>query len=109
MNAFPPTRLVRSGVFRWIDNPIYVGFGLLVAGSALATGSAPGLWLVTPVTALAMTALVLGYERHDLRRRFGNSALEPSRLALPRPRGGGSGSDGRPRLPSPRSRRPCIR
>ncbi len=90
MNAFPPARLVRSGVFRWFDNPIYVGFGLLVAGSALATGSAPGLWLVTPVTALAMTALVLGYERHDLRRRFGASALEPSRLALPRP------DDGRP-------------
>lgn len=83
MNAFPPARLVRSGVFRWIDNPIYAGFGLLVAGAALATGSAPGLWLVTPVTVLAMTALVLGYERHDLRRRFGSPALEPSRLALP--------------------------
>ena len=68
MNAFPPARLVRSGAFRWIDNPIYVGFGLLVAGSALAVGSAPGLWLVTPVVTLAMTALVLGYERHDLRR-----------------------------------------
>lgn len=90
MNAFPPARLVRSGVFRWIDNPIYAGFGLLVAGAALTTGSAAGLWLVTPVTALAMTALVLGYERHDLRRRFGNSALEPSRLALPR------ADDGRP-------------
>lgn len=90
MNAFPPARLVRSGVFRWVDNPIYLGFGLLLAGWALATGSAPGLWLVTPVTALAMTALVLGYERHDLRRRFGNSALEPSRLALPR------ADDGRP-------------
>jgi hypothetical protein len=47
INAFPPTRLVRSGVFRWIDNPIYVGFGFLVVGWALVAGSAPGLWVVT--------------------------------------------------------------
>lgn len=91
MNAFPPARLVRSGVFRWVDNPIYTGFGLVVAGWAVATGSAAGLWLVTPVVALAMTGLVLGYERHDLGRRFGNAALEPSRLALPHSDGGRPG------------------
>jgi protein-S-isoprenylcysteine O-methyltransferase Ste14 len=90
MNAFPPTRLVRTGALRWFDNPIYVGFGFLVVGCSLATGSAAGLWLVTPVTALSMTALVLGYERHDLRRRFGSAALAPSLLVLPR------ADDGRP-------------
>ncbi|MBL8960010.1 MAG: prolipoprotein diacylglyceryl transferase, partial [Gemmatimonadetes bacterium] len=83
MNAFPPKRLVRAGAFRWIDNPIYVGFGALVVGSALAMGSAAGLWLVAPVTILSMTALVVGYERPDLRRRFGAAVLERSRLALP--------------------------
>lgn len=91
MNAFPPPRLVRSGVFRWIDNPIYLGFGLLVAGCGLATGSAAGLWLVTPVVAMAMTALVLGYERHDLRRRFGPAALAPPLLSLPRAESGTPG------------------
>jgi protein-S-isoprenylcysteine O-methyltransferase Ste14 len=85
MNAFPPTRLVRSGVYGWLDHPIYVGFGILVAGCAVAAGSAPGLWVVAPVTILAMTALVLGHERHDLRRRFGDAALDQRpRLALPR-------------------------
>jgi protein-S-isoprenylcysteine O-methyltransferase Ste14 len=50
MNAFPPPRLVRSGVYRWVANPIYLGFVLLAAGWAVATGSGAGLWLVTPLS-----------------------------------------------------------
>lgn len=84
MNAFPPRLFVRTGLYRWISNPIYVGFGLLAAGVALATGSPAGLWVVTPVTVLGMLALVWGYERHDLVARFGPSALDPPLLSLPR-------------------------
>ena len=84
MNAFPPPVLVRRGVFRWLRNPIYLGFGMAVAGVAIASGSASGLWLVAPVTALAGAALVFGYERHDLARRFGPDALSPPLLSLPR-------------------------
>lgn len=83
MNAFPPRHLVRGGVFRWLRNPIYIGFGLTVLGVSLAVRSASGLWLVTPVTWLAMAALVFGYERHDLRRRFGRDALAKPLLSLP--------------------------
>ncbi|MGE0815724.1 MAG: prolipoprotein diacylglyceryl transferase family protein [Vicinamibacterales bacterium] len=83
MNAFPPPVFVRRGVFGWLGHPIYVGFGLAVLGLALATGSASGLWLVTPTVWLAMTALVLGYEQHDLRRRFGAAAAATVRLSLP--------------------------
>ncbi|MCG6956931.1 MAG: prolipoprotein diacylglyceryl transferase [Gemmatimonadetes bacterium] len=85
MNAFPPPRLVREGVFRWMRDPIYVGFGAVVLGVSLALRSPSGLWLVTPVTWLAMVALVAGYERHDLRRRFGDQAVAPTALSLPRP------------------------
>lgn len=92
MNAFPPTRLVRTGVFRWIRNPMYLGFGLASAGVSVALGSAAGLWLVTPVAGLAMAALVFGYERHDLRRRFGDEALAPPLLSLPRGNGGPPGA-----------------
>lgn len=83
MNAFPPPRLVQVGVFRWLRDPIYVGFGLVVLGASLAARSPSALWLVTPATWLAMAALVFGYERHDLRRRFGDAALAPTRLSLP--------------------------
>ena len=84
MNAFPPPVFVRQGVFRWLRNPIYLGFGLVVLGTALATRSASGLWLVTPITWLGMAALVFGHERHDLRRRFGDRALTPPLFSLPR-------------------------
>jgi protein-S-isoprenylcysteine O-methyltransferase Ste14 len=84
MNAFPPPRFVRSGIYRWIRNPMYVGFGLVAAGTSIAVGSAAGLWLVTPVTCLAAAALVYGYERHDLLRRFGHDALTPPLLSIPR-------------------------
>jgi prolipoprotein diacylglyceryltransferase/protein-S-isoprenylcysteine O-methyltransferase Ste14 len=84
MNAFPPARLVESGLFRWIRNPMYIGFGLGCAGVSIAVGSASGLWLVTPVASLAAAALVYGFERQDLVRRFGNDALRPPLLSLPR-------------------------
>lgn len=84
MNAFPPRLFVRTGIYRWLRNPIYVGFGLLTGGVALAAGSPAGLWVVTPVTALGMLALVWGYERHDLTARFGPSAMDPPLLSLPR-------------------------
>ncbi len=85
MNAYPPPEYVRLGVYGWTPHPIYVGFGMVVAGVAIGVGSASGLWLVAPATVLGMVALVLGYERHDLRARFGPSTIHRPRLSLPEP------------------------
>ncbi|TMA24772.1 MAG: diacylglyceryl transferase [Deltaproteobacteria bacterium] len=82
MNAFPPVRFVSTGIYGWLAHPIYTGFSLACAGCAIAAGSASGLWLVTPVTVLASAALVLGYESHDLRARFGAGLPRPV-LSLP--------------------------
>jgi protein-S-isoprenylcysteine O-methyltransferase Ste14 len=76
MNAFPPPRLVERGIYRYLAQPIYLGFVTACAGTALVVGSRAGLWVVTPLAAAGCAALVFGYERHDLRRRFGT---------LPRP------------------------
>ncbi|MGA2571777.1 MAG: prolipoprotein diacylglyceryl transferase family protein [Terracidiphilus sp.] len=70
MNAFPPPRLVERGVYGVVPHPIYGGFVLACAGAAIGSGSASGLWLVTPAAALGCASLVLGYELPDLRRRF---------------------------------------
>jgi prolipoprotein diacylglyceryltransferase/protein-S-isoprenylcysteine O-methyltransferase Ste14/membrane-associated phospholipid phosphatase len=71
MNAFPPPRPVRDGPYAVFAHPIYVGAVAIAFGVAFATGSAAGAWIVAPALALGCVALVHGYERDDLVRRFG--------------------------------------
>jgi protein-S-isoprenylcysteine O-methyltransferase Ste14 len=71
MSPFPPRRLVTGGVYRLAAHPIYIGAVLLTLGISLALPLAAGLWVVTPVLALAAAAWVLGYERAATRSRFG--------------------------------------
>lgn len=83
MNAYPPPVYVTSGIYRFTLHPIYVGFALCCFGTAIALESPSGLWLVSPMVTLAMAGLVLGYERHDLRQRFGAAATRRNLFSLP--------------------------
>lgn len=71
MNAFPPPRSVATGPYRLMAHPIYVGAFCVALGVALWRGSGAGQWVVAPTLALGSIALVLGYERDDMLRRFG--------------------------------------
>jgi phosphatidylglycerol:prolipoprotein diacylglycerol transferase len=71
MSPFPPERLVTRGIYHFIADPLYVGAVVVSAGVSLATRSAAGLWIVTPVLALAVTAWVVGFERDLTRERYG--------------------------------------
>ena len=93
MNAYPPPVLVARGPYALVAHPIYLGFVVACAGSAIGAGSAAGLWLVTLAAALGCAALVLGYEAPDLDARFGERPRPL--LGLP-----GSGSE----RPSPADR-----
>ncbi len=55
---------------RLFPHPVYTGFCIVCAGVSIATGSASGLWLVSPVVALSCVALVLGYQRHKLHEQL---------------------------------------
>lgn len=83
MNAYPPPDYVSVGIYRFVSHPIYAGFVLVCVGVSLFLGSASGMWLVSPVVLLCVTALALGHERHDLRRRFGSDAIHRPLIALP--------------------------
>jgi hypothetical protein len=43
-------------IYRWVRDPIYIGFVLVCAGCVDRCRSPAGLWIVTPVTALACAA-----------------------------------------------------
>lgn len=82
MNAYPPPVFVRQSVFRLLPHPIYTGFVLMCFGASLYLGNAAGFWLVSPVVLAGCVALVWGYERPDLLRRFPDASRE-YRIAIP--------------------------
>ena len=82
MNLYPPAVFVTQGPYRLFSHPIYLGFGMLMTGFFLYTGSASGFWLVSPLTILAMIALVMGYEEIDLKQRFPDKKLK-TLMSLP--------------------------
>ena len=65
-----PPRLVVSGFYRYVRNPIYVGFLAVLAGEVLLFGS-PGLLEYTAVAWCISAAAVRFYEEPTLARRFG--------------------------------------
>jgi len=66
----PPPRLVVSDSYRYVRNPIYVGFVVILAGQALVFGSA-GLVQYTAVAWFIGAAAVRFYEEPRLARKFG--------------------------------------
>ena len=65
-----PPRLVVSGFYRYVRNPIYVGFVVILAGQALLFGSV-GLLEYTAVAWCIGAAAVRFYEEPTLGRKFG--------------------------------------
>ncbi len=65
-----PPRLVVSGFYRYVRNPIYVGFVATLTGEVLLTGS-PGLLEYTAVAWCVGAAAVRFYEEPTLARKFG--------------------------------------
>ncbi|TNC29198.1 methyltransferase family protein [Amycolatopsis alkalitolerans] len=79
--AASPPRLVVSGLYRYVRNPIYVGFLVVLLGEALLFGSVR----IVGYTAIAWcvsAAAVLFYEQPRLARRFGTE-YERYRHAVP--------------------------
>jgi hypothetical protein len=83
MGPYPPPVCVVTGVYRLTPHPIYLGFSTLCFGTAMALESASGMWLVSPSVALGCTALVLGFEHHEIRARFAPQILRQPLISLP--------------------------
>jgi protein-S-isoprenylcysteine O-methyltransferase Ste14 len=70
-----PSRVVASGPYRWVRNPIYLAALIIVAGEAWLFLSLPLLAYVG-VMAVFFHLFVIGYEEPALGRRFGASYAE---------------------------------
>lgn len=66
----PPTKLVVSGFYRYVRNPMYVGLTTAVIGEALLFGSREVLWEAL-FMALGFHAFVLAFEEPTLKQNFG--------------------------------------
>ncbi len=70
MNPYPPDRYVTSGIYKLIPHPIYTGASLLIIGISILMESASGQWIISPLFIMGCVALVMGFEKKDLLKRF---------------------------------------
>jgi protein-S-isoprenylcysteine O-methyltransferase Ste14 len=68
--VYPTDRLIATGLYRYVRNPMYVGVAAIIWGQALLLGNA---WLVVygGVVWIAFTLFVTAYEEPTLRRTYG--------------------------------------
>ena len=72
MPAIPPRRLVVVGFYRYVRNPMYVGFALGWIGLWIVFGHAnPVAIAIVAAVALGVHLFVMFYEEPTLRRKFG--------------------------------------
>jgi protein-S-isoprenylcysteine O-methyltransferase Ste14 len=67
----PTERLVVSGLYRHVRNPMYLAVLTVVFGQALLLGST-GLLAYAALLFAAFHLFIVGYEEPTLRRRFGS-------------------------------------
>lgn len=82
MNAFPPARFVKNGIYAFTKHPIYSGAVILSFGISIVTRSASGFWLVSPLFTLMIVVYVIGFENDRTRIIFGTQNYKPF-LSLP--------------------------
>ena len=89
-----PRRLVATGPFAYVRNPIYLAALLIVSGEAWLFLS-PGLLLYAAALAVAFHVFIVGYEEPRLRARFGEPYVAYCRVVSRwRPRPPSSGRAG---------------
>ena len=69
----PPRRLVITGLYRWMRNPMYAGLGVILLGEAITFPRITGTMLVLiGILWLATTIFIITFEEPTLRSKFGD-------------------------------------
>jgi protein-S-isoprenylcysteine O-methyltransferase Ste14 len=69
----PPRRLVITGLYRWVRNPMYVGLGVILLGEAITFPRLTITMLIMIASLwLATTIFIITFEEPTLRSKFGD-------------------------------------
>jgi len=71
----PPRRLVVTGLYRFVRNPMYVGMGIVMIGEAILIGRVEMIYLAL-FALFAVSLFIVLYEEPTLRSKFGEEYLE---------------------------------
>ena len=68
----PPRRLVISGPYRWVRNPMYIGMGIALIGEGIVYPNLTTTMLgIVAALFVFVSVFVIAYEEPTLRRTFG--------------------------------------
>ena len=82
MNAFPPKKFVKDGIYTFTKHPLYFGAVILSFGLSIVNRSVSGFWLISPLFTLMTVAYVVGFENERTHSIFGMQDYKPF-LSLP--------------------------
>lgn len=73
----PPRKLVISGPYRWVRNPMYLGMGVVLLGEGITFPRLTNTMLIMIVVLwCAVTLFIVGFEEPTLRAKFGEDYIE---------------------------------